>query len=524
MHERLDEHVRRPTREDLARALTDATDRLMEAARAVQAEPFRRAVTAALECIAEAAGADAAQAFQFCEDPFGGDPVACRRFYWTARGAKPSEPPGYGRWKARLQARGPICQPTADFPASERRAIEASGAAFVTVVPVRVDGALWGGLRFDASEEGMSWSSSEARLLEAVAENFGLAIDRPLEGNVQHELTRFSPGEAPASADAGGEAAPRAPSAAHDPAGRATPAGRPSPAAPPDVLAIVSATGRILHQDAAFTAFVGHPKDAINEAGGLPVCIAQEPSREDVAAHFHAGTAFQGTVQLNTTGPGCDTAGIRVRPVRDKDGTLLCSLCWLFASPDTDSQRAAEAGQATEGAGTASDEQVTQYTVRLRERVRAEQALVQASQLLMASSSVDMQELLHIIGEATGAHHAYLVTIAPEPGEDRMPARRTGDEAPPPIDLDAYEQFEWDAPGSEEATDREHAPGGEETPGSEDTPGGEAAAGEPTSAERPGADVEMEASGKADADGQAPAASDGRYASHDPAATPRLPG
>lgn len=442
MPERLDEHVSLQDRERLLRALTAATDELLQAARTEEVGPFRASVGAALKRVGEAIGADGAQVFQFCDDPFGGMPVVCRRFYWTRDGARPSSPPGFGRWSTSLREHGPFCVPIDTLPVPERTALESDGVAFVMVLPVMVDGALWGGMRFDTEVADCDWSLSDARLLEAMAENFGLAIDRPLGEGDPDTLTpipSFEASEIPRTeGDAQDGEARNGKAVAERNSQRVVRSTR------VNRLAVVAPGGRILHQDATFSAFVGHEQDAINRAGGFPACIARSAVQEEVKQLLQEGSSFEGAVHLNTVDQGGNAVHLRIEPVRNEAGTHLCSMCWFQTGED-------------DGHGD------LQHSVRLRKRVRAERALVQASQLLMSSSSVNMEELLRIVGEATEADHAYLVTIAPEVDTEALPLMRPGKDDVPPIQLDAYREYEWYAPGNDAAAE-EGAASGPDTP------------------------------------------------------------
>jgi signal transduction histidine kinase len=82
----------------------------------------------------------------------------------------------------------------------------------------------------------------------------------------------------------------------------------------------------------------------------------------------------------------------------------------------------------------------------LQRRVESQRALVEASKLLVSPGEVKMEELLRIVGEATGADYAYLLSIQPEDGNDLSPLAGATKAQQSPIDLDAYAHYEWRAP------------------------------------------------------------------------------
>lgn len=84
---------------------------------------------------------------------------------------------------------------------------------------------------------------------------------------------------------------------------------------------------------------------------------------------------------------------------------------------------------------------------QLQRRVESQRALVEASKLLVSPGDVAMEELLRIVGEATGADYAYLLSIRPDEGPVRLPQHAEESAVQPPIDLEAYAHYEWHAPG-----------------------------------------------------------------------------
>ncbi len=102
--------------------------------------------------------------------------------------------------------------------------------------------------------------------------------------------------------------------------------------------------------------------------------------------------------------------------------------------------------QRGEAPGTADPQ-----ALRLQRRVRAERALVEASKLLVSTEPFAMDELLRIVGKATGADYAYLVTIRPEEGHGPSPLASQSASTQAPIELDEYAHYEWYASRSARA-------------------------------------------------------------------------
>lgn len=83
---------------------------------------------------------------------------------------------------------------------------------------------------------------------------------------------------------------------------------------------------------------------------------------------------------------------------------------------------------------------------QLRRRVQSQRALVEASKLLVGGDEVDMDALLAIVGEATGADYAYLLIIQPDDARGLAPSLGRSTQRPP-IDLSDYTHYEWHAAG-----------------------------------------------------------------------------
>ena len=83
---------------------------------------------------------------------------------------------GYGRWLRPFLENRAVSGPVRTFPQAERPLLEAQEIQSLLVVPVFVDGILWGFLGVDDCRRKRSFGPEEEALLRAVAE----ALARPL--------------------------------------------------------------------------------------------------------------------------------------------------------------------------------------------------------------------------------------------------------------------------------------------------------------------------------------------------------
>ncbi|GAB5602659.1 EAL domain-containing protein [Thermus sp. FJN-A] len=89
----------------------------------------------------------------------------------------PMEAAGYGRWLAAFLEDRAIAGPVATFPEAERPLLEAQEIQSLLVVPVRVDGALWGFLGVDDCRRARAFTREEEALLRTVAEAVARTLD-----------------------------------------------------------------------------------------------------------------------------------------------------------------------------------------------------------------------------------------------------------------------------------------------------------------------------------------------------------
>ncbi|SDE52508.1 diguanylate cyclase (GGDEF) domain-containing protein [Thermus arciformis] len=113
----------------------------------------------------------------------------------------PMEEAGYGRWLRLFREDRAVAGPVRAFPESERPLLEAQEIQSLLVVPVRVDGALWGFLGVDDCQRERSFGPEEEAFLRTVAEALARVLDlfarhhslERLLAQTSFHLARFDP-------------------------------------------------------------------------------------------------------------------------------------------------------------------------------------------------------------------------------------------------------------------------------------------------------------------------------------------
>ena len=356
-------------------------------------------VETALQTVAEALQADTAEIFGYRAEAERAE--VC--YQWRRSGDIPVPPDleadeiDPSRSNGRIRDRSP-----------EENGSDDGATAFTMSLPIETGDAVWGTMRFSTSNPNVHWTHDEIALLKMMARNFGSV----LSGGTQMAATDPSTREAIAQVIR-----------------QASDLGRLRGG-----VAVVEPDGQILYQNDPLMDVIGWTRNGVNRKGGLASCLQPASIRGDLRKALEQGNETSHTVVVGTGDPV--SLRLDVVPIRTSDGELLCNLCW-FSSISGD------------GLAITSERQ----TLSLRRRVRAERALVEASQLLVSPDECDFDELLDIVGEATGARYAYLVVITPD-DVVRYPREGTFTDVPrQPINLDTYRQHEWfreAAPATEE--------------------------------------------------------------------------
>jgi signal transduction histidine kinase/CheY-like chemotaxis protein len=169
-------------------------DRLLEAAAfssnsLITENDLAEAISQALRLIGMASDQDRAYIFHFHDDPGGGPhQLLSQRFEWVRDGVSVQlDNPelqnipfyqSFPRWISRLSDGRFVEGAVRDFPESERGLLEMQNIISLLVVPINLQGKLWGFIGFDNCHCEYSWSSGERSILVAVASAIGAAIER----------------------------------------------------------------------------------------------------------------------------------------------------------------------------------------------------------------------------------------------------------------------------------------------------------------------------------------------------------
>ncbi|BFH75907.1 EAL domain-containing protein [Thermus thermophilus] len=164
----------------------------------------------ALRGLGEALEADRAYLFRLKAEA--DDWYATQLAEWTAEGVAPqiANPDlkrvpmakgGYGRWLRAFLENRAVSGPVRTFPQAERPLLEAQEIQSLLVVPVRVDGALWGFLGVDDCQRERSFGPEEEAFLRTVAEALARVLDlfarhhslERLLAQTSFHLARFDP-------------------------------------------------------------------------------------------------------------------------------------------------------------------------------------------------------------------------------------------------------------------------------------------------------------------------------------------
>lgn len=288
-----------------------------------------------------------------------------------------------------------------------------SVSTFTMTVPITVQGQPWGTLRFDTSDERTEWTQKRISILQLMAQNFGEAIRRSRSEETHPDTQSL-------------------PDIVTDVVDHAVATGQLQGG-----VVVVQTDGTVLYQNDSLVDLSGWTRVGLNRSGGLLPHLRPVSVRGAVRKALQNGEEMDAEVLIGEK--DSVSLNLQLTPIIGRDGEPICTICWFQSlAPET--------------AELTNERQ----NLSLRRRVRAERALVEASKLLVASDACDFDQLLEIVGEATGARYAYLVIITPD---DVVGTPKEGSYAEvtrAPIHLDTYRQYEWFASSSSrEAQDME---------------------------------------------------------------------
>lgn len=272
--------------------------------------------------------------------------------------------------------------------------------AFSLTLPISTNEGPWGTLRLDTVDPHVHWVDEEVGLLEIMADHLGAAIHRSQSDN-EADRTASHDAEAAALSNAVLNVVRYAEAAGAD----------------LGPLAVARPSGHLAYASPTLLAAVQQSRSVLNAGGGLLALLGDAADRETVRQALATGAELNADV--DRAAPMEGRARLHTLPIPSAGDTPVLNLCWLTPI---------EAGAAP-------------YTDNLRRRVRAERAIVDASSLLVTGEACDYDELLRIVGTATGARYAYLVVVTPS---DVVTQRSPdGGGAQTLIEPDTYAQYEW---------------------------------------------------------------------------------
>lgn len=285
----------------------------------------------------------------------------------------------------------------ADSPDQGGEHSAAKGAGFSMTLPITVGDMTWGTLQFQTSSARAEWTRRRISVLQLMAQNFGEAIRHSRSRSVRQTPLPDVVSQVIEHAESSGQLK--------------------------GGVAVVSPDGQVMYQNDALVDICGQTRVGLNRNGGLIPVVRPVERRGDLRAALRDGTELDVNVSVGAT----DAVSLRlhVTPIHDADEPV-CSVCWFQST--------------AENVCTLTNER---QNLSLRRRVRAERALVDASRLLVSSDACDFDELLDIVGQATGAQYAYLVIITPDDVVGFPQSGSLSDVTRQPIHLDTYRQYEW---------------------------------------------------------------------------------
>lgn len=161
-----------------------------------------------------------------------------------------------------------------------------------------------------------------------------------------------------------------------------------------EAVVVTEAGGICLYCSTVFTETYGYDRVALAAAGGLSALLVDEADRVHLAEVLEQGGTFD-----------------RAVAVRHRNGEALMAQLQTEAARDEEGRAVGATGTFTAVADGKEPE------APLTHRLRMEEALLQATHLLVAHGKPDLEEVLGRIGTAIGAECVYLLTL---PSEDEL--------------------------------------------------------------------------------------------------------
>ncbi len=389
---------------------------ILATAQLLRAEDLDASIEDALGRVAKTIGADAAALFEYPRrdaqrddgtPPAGaernGAPAAesslgqrnretpIRLYTWSLSTDASADTPGEDPFVA---GRGTTASSDGGTPAGDLV------STFTMTVPITVQGQPWGTLRFDTSDQRTEWTQQRISILQRMAQNFGEAIRRSRSEDAQGDRETL-------------------PDIVTNVVTHAVATGQLQGG-----VVVVQADGTVLYQNESLVDLSGWTRVGLNRSGGLVPHLRPASVRGAVREALQNGEELDAEVSIGAK----DSVSLHLQltPITGRNGEPICTICWFQSLANERSELSNE-----------------RQNLSLRRRVRAERALVEASKLLVASDACDFDQLLEIVGEATGARYAYLVIITPDDVVGAPSEGSYADVTWAPIHLDTYSQYEW---------------------------------------------------------------------------------
>ncbi len=167
--------------------MADVLPEILAAQRAlIESGGRHEAIQSALARVGAVAEVDRVYVFEFPPNDAGPE-LAAQRYEWCSDRVTPQidnpelqtlpvREAGYGRWLDSLASATPIYGRVQAFPEQERPLLLAQSIKSLLVLPIFVDGALWGFVGFDDCTSERDWSESEIDLLITISLALGIAL------------------------------------------------------------------------------------------------------------------------------------------------------------------------------------------------------------------------------------------------------------------------------------------------------------------------------------------------------------
>jgi PAS domain S-box-containing protein len=167
----------------LMRGVAEATSQLLTS------QDYTQAIDAALATLGQATQVDRVYLFESHPHSITGEPAVSQRFEWVRDSITPQldnpelqnrtfAASGLLRWYELFKSGQLFCALVQELPPTEQAVLVAQDILSILLVPILIDGELWGVIGFDDCSTERYWSADEAAALQIMATSLGGAIAR----------------------------------------------------------------------------------------------------------------------------------------------------------------------------------------------------------------------------------------------------------------------------------------------------------------------------------------------------------